>query len=242
LVDNFFSLQDDLVNTQHIVQSLTNISPPGANDSDPNGPASIRDCLNLALDRKKNAATWIKAALASDLTLFPTLNIPNGTTNIVKESSRIHGSKPKGTCIGRKQIFNGEICVAEKDSPPHWVKGHALRAAVDLTNSLHDECRRWFLGFVENYLDEVKSKTISMESDSEEAEMMCQIKRVSDWLDVMVNKKAKSLKIGSEDSSTLVDFELEVYGRVRNKIYAVLLKHVERTAMAFENMNAKAEG
>ena len=233
------------MHTQHIVQSLTNISPPGANDSDPNGPGSIRDCLNLALDRKKNAATWIKAALAADLDLFPVLNIPNGTTNIVKESSRIHGRKPKGTCIDRKKRNNGEICVglaAEKESPPHWVKGHALHAAVDLINSLHDECRRWFLGFVENYLDEVKSKTISMESDSEEAEMMCQIKRVSDWLDGMVNRKAKTLKIGSEDSSTLGNFELEVYGRVRNKIYAVLMKHVERTAMAFENMNAKAEG
>ncbi|KAE8702215.1 Glycosyl hydrolase family protein [Hibiscus syriacus] len=60
------------------------------------------------------------------------------------------------------------------------------------------------------------------------AESMCQIKRLNDWLDTME----------SDGKSTSRGPEFEAYGRVRNKIYEVLLKHVERTAVVLENMNA----
>ncbi|KAF5448266.1 hypothetical protein F2P56_028820 [Juglans regia] len=245
LVDNFFSLQDDLGHTQQIIELYANSNLLRAKDSNPKGPGSIRECLKLALDRKKNATTWIRAALVSDLTLFSATGIPKRTTNVGKKTSITYGSKTKGTCMARKHVNSGEIQVglaAETNSSPQWFKGSALHAAVDLKNSLHDECRRWFLAFVEDYLDEVKEKTISMESDSQVAEMMCQIKRVSDWLDVMVSEKAKSLKMRSKDGAPVEDSELEAFGRVRDKIYMVLLKHVERTCHGLENMNAIAEG
>jgi hypothetical protein len=49
--------------------------------------------------------------------------------------------------------------------------------------------------------------------------MMFMIKRVNDWVD----------NVRRKDGSTLKDSELEACGRVRNKIYEILLKHVERT-------------
>lgn len=232
-VDHFLSLQDDLVFTRHIIQSLASIDPVIAYRGDPTSPGSIRESLKLALDRKKNATAWIKAALASDLTLFSGPNIPKGTKNGVKGSAITQGSNPRGVCLESRHVNTSEIhdgLTAEKDGPPQWSKGRALHPALDLTNSLHNELRRWFLAFAENFLDEVKRKTFSMESDSQVAEMMCQIKRVSEWLDVMVNEKIKTLEVGSENSSPVEDSDLEAYGRLRNKIYVVLLKHVERTA------------
>jgi hypothetical protein len=75
------------------------------------------------------------------------------------------------------------------------------------------------LSNLEEYLDWVSSKTNSRKSDSQVAEMMFMIKRVNDWVD----------NVRRKDGSTLKDSELEACGRVRNKIYEILLKHVERT-------------
>lgn len=230
-VDKFFDLQDDLARTRLIVQSLTNISPLKANEKNPSSPASTGEALVLALDRKKNATSWIKTALAADLITPP--SGPGSVSMEVKhkshKSSKTHGDgKPKGTCIVKiKHKSDAHFGLAiEKENSQDWVKGSALSAAADLENCLHDECRKWFLAAFESYLDEVKSITVSMESDNHVAEMMCQIKKVGDWLDVIVNKD---------------DSELEACVRIKNKIYGVLLKHVERTAMVLEHMNAMIE-
>lgn len=103
--------------------------------------------------------------------------------------------------------------------------------AADLATSLQDECRKLFLSYVEKYLDEVDRKSSSMEPDGKMAGMMYKVKMVSDWLDVIVEKEGGFVNTNSEDS------EAEAYGRVRNKIYGILLNHVERTAIAFERLN-----
>ncbi|KAF5472649.1 hypothetical protein F2P56_009348, partial [Juglans regia] len=82
LVDNFFSLQDDLGHTQPIIELYANNNLLRAKDSNPKGPGSIRECLKLTLDRKKNATTWIRAALVFNLTLFSANGIPKTTTNV----------------------------------------------------------------------------------------------------------------------------------------------------------------
>ncbi|XP_015901609.2 uncharacterized protein LOC107434638 isoform X2 [Ziziphus jujuba] len=247
-VNTFFNLEENLANTRLIVQSLTNISPARANDhNDPNSHASIQKALKLAVDRKRNATVWIKAALASDLTppAAPE-SVPMGAKNSMRKPTiTTCSNKPRGSCIVKKQRNNGDVQVgltAEKDISDDWIKGSCLCAAAELTNCLHEECRRWFLGYAESYLDDVRNKTISTESDSlQVAEMMRQIKKVSDWLDLIVQQDANSPKLGSREVSMLEDSELEACNRVRKKIYGVLLKNVERTAIAWEHMNAMVE-
>ncbi|KAJ7946158.1 DNA double-strand break repair Rad50 ATPase [Quillaja saponaria] len=234
-VDTFFSLQDNLNQTSLIVQSLRCISPLRDNDSDPCSSGSISEALKLASDRKKNAISWVKQALASDLS--PSYSSPSSISmqseETMRKSSTNSGNKPKGMCFVGMQRNNREVQIglATDYSIPDWMKGSTIDAAADLTNTLQEECRKWFLAHVENYLDDVKSKTMS-KSDSEVAEMMRQMKRVNDWLDVMD---------GSQEGSTLENSELEAYGRVRNKIYGFLLKNVERTCMALESVNATVE-
>ncbi|XVF01385.1 hypothetical protein REPUB_Repub04eG0083800 [Reevesia pubescens] len=228
-----------------IVQSLTNISPLRTADSDLNSHGSIREAVKLAVDRKRNATTWVKAAVVSDLIPLSACRTKNvsgeakGEAKSTNKPSQV--SKLKGTYTIRKQRNIGELysgLAAEKDNLPDWEKGSALSATGNLAHSLQDECKTWFLAYIENYLDGFNNGCLSKLPDSQPqvAESMCQIKRLNDWLDIMERNER------SNDNSTLESSEIEAYGRVRNKIYGVLLKHVERTAMVLENMTATAEG
>ncbi|XWS68127.1 hypothetical protein CRYUN_Cryun04dG0063600 [Craigia yunnanensis] len=241
-INKFFELQDYMAQCRAIVQSLTNISPLRTVDSDLNSPGSIREAVKLAVDRKRNATTWVKAAVASDLIpLFAgrAKKVSEEEKNEAKSTNKpSQVTKLKGTYTVTKQRNIGELysgLAAEKENLPDWVKGSILNVAANLAHSLQDECRTWFLAYIENYLDGFNNECLSKVPESQVAESMCQIKRLNDWLDTVEKKE------GSSDKSTLESSKLEAYGRVRNKIYRVLLKHVERTAMVLENMNATAE-
>ncbi|XP_016498097.1 uncharacterized protein LOC107816868 [Nicotiana tabacum] len=243
-VDKFFDLQDDMAQTRLVLQSLTNISPlRTSGEADTN---SVKEALTIAVERKKNASTWIKSAVALDLTpcstaLNPIHNSTMAVTNTSKKtstSSRI-STKPKGSYIIKSNRNSTDeipfLLSSDKDEQPdQWTMGSTTPAATVLASSLQDECRKLFLGYVEKYLDEVERKASSMVLDSQIAGMMYKVKRVNDWLDVIINKEANAPK----DGGNLDDSEIEICHRVRNKIYGILLKHVERTAMAFGSCNS----
>ncbi|KAI4295764.1 hypothetical protein L6164_035775 [Bauhinia variegata] len=229
-VDKFFNLQNDMNQTLLIVQSLKSISSLKENDGDPNSPGSVSEALKLALERKKNATSWVKAALLSDLNPISSSDtISFHATNTTKKPITDFNQKTKGMSLARMQR-NNEMHTgwAAECNSPDWVKGSTIDAAAQLSSTLQDECKKWFLAHVEDYLDEVKSRTLFKSSDIEVAEMMRQIKKVNDWLDMMVGRK---------DGSIFRDSELKAYGRVRDKIYAILLQNVERSAMALEHTN-----
>ncbi|XP_060174405.1 uncharacterized protein LOC132605204 [Lycium barbarum] len=240
-VDKFFDLQDDMAQTRLILQSLTNISPLRTSDEADHSTntGSVKEALTIAVQRKKNSSMWIKSAVALDLSPCSTaLNPIQSTmafTNTVKKSSSTssRSTKPKGSYIIKSHRNSDEIpflLSCDKNEQPEWTRGSTMPTATVLAFSLQDECRKLFLGHVEKYLDEIEIKASSMVLDSQIAGMMYKVKRVNDWLDVIINKEANARKYGSLDDS-----EIEVCQRVRNKIYGILLKHVERTAMAFGN-------
>ncbi|KAF9665937.1 hypothetical protein SADUNF_Sadunf16G0177100 [Salix dunnii] len=225
-VDKFLTLQDDLTNTRLILQSLTSISQLRTADTDPNVPVAVGEALRLALDRKQKATSWIKAAVASDLNPISdhskTKTLFLEATSAEKTSTKsTRGKRMEGLMV-RKQVSSGELYAGlalDMVEQPDWVKRSASPVCAELANSLNDESRTWFLSNLEEYLDWVSSKTNPRQSDSQVAEMMFMIKRVNDWVDI----------VRCKDSSTLKDSELEACGRARNKIYEILLKHVERT-------------
>ncbi|CAK7330139.1 unnamed protein product [Dovyalis caffra] len=225
-VDKFLTLQDDLTDTSLILQSLTGSSQLRTDDADQNVPGAVGEALKLALDRKRKATSWIKAAVASDLNpisdLSKTKTLFLDASGAEKSSTKAIRAKHKGALIVRKQINNDELCIGltpDMDKDRDWVKGSASPICAELANSLHNECRTWFLSNLEDYLDWVSIKINSRQSDSQVAEMMFMVKRVNDWLDI----------VRCRDSSIFEDSALEACGRVRNKIYEILLKHVERT-------------
>ncbi|KAJ8763559.1 hypothetical protein K2173_002442 [Erythroxylum novogranatense] len=229
-VDKFFCLEDDLAQSISIVQSLTSVNPVKIANTDHSGHGSAKDALLLASNRQQNATLWIKAALASDLNplsdCMKTNTAAMEVTSVSKRSGRKGcNAKSNGATVIMKQKNKGESdfsLVPDLDKHVCWVKGSALPVSTELANALHNDCRAWFLTYVEKYLDWVGSKMTSIPSDSQVAEMLYQVKRVNDWLDT---RKGDSSNV--EDSvSDAGSFE-----RVRSKIYRILLKHAERTTM-----------
>ncbi|XAR52922.1 hypothetical protein NMG60_11021257 [Bertholletia excelsa] len=228
-----------------LVQSLTNISPLRTSCTDINSSGSVKEVLDLAVERKKNATSWINSAIALNLCPFsasigPKTEILGSGRAGKKSSPSSRITKPKGACIISKQRNIGEVSVGiafDKDNPLEWARGSTLQEAAELASSLREESRRTFLDNIEKFLDDIESKTCSLVSDSHLTGMMYQIKRVNDWLDV-VKREASSEKNGCKENSVMRDSEMEVCRRLRAKIYEVLLKHVERTAMALASMNA----
>ncbi|CAI9104275.1 OLC1v1002911C2 [Oldenlandia corymbosa var. corymbosa] len=227
-IDKFIDLQDDLGRTKLIMQSLTNISPFTTSETDPSGLHSVKQALDTAVERKKNATSWIKSAVALDLSTSSAdyLN-PSATRvaapNSLRKSSR--SIKPKAPSIIRKQRSIDEIphfLVSDKDNHAEWIKGNGLSAATDLANSLQDECRKLFLDYLEKYLEKFDSNTSSIQSDSEIAGMMFEVKRINDLLVSLVGKEP--------NCNNLDDSEKEAYARAREKICGILLNNVDRTA------------
>lgn len=251
-VDKFFDLQDDLRHTKVIVQSLTSISPIKTSETDTCGTASVKEALKIALERKKDAASWIRTAVALDLSPCSSMISPNPTatpileTHTAKKSSNAlsRPSKPKGASVIKRNKTTDDMSLmltssSDKESHSHteWVQGSSLCAATDLVSSLQDQCRKLFLGYVEKYLEEVERKISSVESEAQLAGIMSKVKRVSECLDVFIGKEPNSTGHQWCTNNNMDDPEKEAYGRVRNKIYEILLKHVERTVMAIESIH-----
>lgn len=237
VIDKYFELQDGLSRTRLLLQSLTNISPLRTSDSDISSSGSIKEILNLAVERKKRATSCIKLAISSDLSPCPcSLGQTKNANTITKRDRKAsslanqNNDTPKISCMVKKERTNHEIkggVGSNRAQSSDWMKGSSFQEAADLANVLQDESQRSFLSYVEKFLDEAERRILVTHSDVKIASMMCQIKRVNDWLDVA----------SKESCWVLDDSEVEACGRVRSKIYTVLLKHVERTAMALENMN-----
>ncbi|KAF8013719.1 hypothetical protein BT93_I1552 [Corymbia citriodora subsp. variegata] len=230
-VDKFFKLQDDMAHSRLVIQSLTNATPTRAAEIEPNSANSTREALKIALDGKRNASLWIKAALASDLVPLSTTT-RSGLASIEATKAFRRSCVESADSVQTRKHKNCEV----------MSKGSPSSATADLANSLQDEFRTLFLAYVERYLDGLESQfSIESISNSQTIHVMLQIKRVSDWLDIMAKKEASYAKIGRRGNSDLEDPEFEIYSRVRNKIYRTLLMHIEKTALAWERTNSAAE-
>lgn len=238
----FLDLQDDMAQTRLIMKSLTNISPTRTEETDSSSTSADNAALEITMQRKKNATSWIKSAVALDLSPYSTALNPipktRSVTNTLKNSSTLsHSTKPKSANIIKTDHnrntddISDLVLTSNIDPQPEWTRASTIDAATHLASSLQDECRKMFLGYIEKYINELERKMSLMVSDNQVAAMMYKIKRVNDWLDLIINKEVN----GSKESSNLDESESEACHRVRNKIYGILLKHVERTAMAFES-------
>ncbi|KAJ4824986.1 hypothetical protein Tsubulata_014360 [Turnera subulata] len=228
-VENFFRLQDDLAQSRIIFHALTSSLQRKAADTDTTNGHPVREALRLAVDRKQNAETWIKAAMVCDLNSVPT-HVQTRKTSAAasigdkRVNKTSHASELEGELMVKNQKQDNELhggLAGDVDHQQRWVKGIALPTSKKLENFLQEECRTWFLTYVEDYLDWVGSEIITTESDSQANELMYQIKRVSDWLEHMMGK----------DISTVEEPDATACMKLKNKIYGILLKHIERTAL-----------
>ncbi|KAL5706824.1 hypothetical protein ACHQM5_024942 [Ranunculus cassubicifolius] len=219
----------NLLNLYENISLARMVFIPLRTDSNSINPGTTKEALKLISERKKCATSWIRAAVASDLSIFPD---PVKTITAYGD--------PVGTPnkSGLPTLFSGQKLATVTEFPADCVKGSSIDACVRLDTALQGECRKSFLTCVEEFLDGIMNKTVPTESDSQLAGVMCQIKRVNDWLDVIMRRENNSPEIGGDDESVSEDEDNETCQRLRNKLYMVLLKNVERSAMALENMSS----
>lgn len=162
----------------------------------------------IASERKSCATLWIKTAMESGLAMS------NAT-----EDSPVVSSNPYTSSFKAK---NNAVS-----------KGSSLLVA---SNSLQCEFNRLFLRYLERLLDSVSGSG----SDSCEAEvvaLLCQLKRVDDWLNDITSKDLSWPRDRGRDNRSTESEEAEACQRVRRKIYGILLRRVESAAIGMESMS-----
>lgn len=209
-IGEFLSFQDELSKSKLIIQSLPTEKPEHCKSN----------TVKTGNERREKATQWIKTALATDL-----------------KPVSLSASKPtqspgkKGLTLIAQEIDNNEDNTSVRDSGSGERKERLSRASSELRNWLKEEGRSWYLSRVEKYLDEISNGTKWREMNSQQVgETMYQIKRVSDWLDAII-KSDKEEEDEEVVMMMMTESETEACGRVRNKIYRILLKHVETTSL-----------
>lgn len=243
------TLQASLNNARLVADSLSKTIPIGSSPDHEESPSE--EALKITSDRRKQAASWVHAALASNLSSFSVFrkestlgpapaqsqkHVSGNQSMVVLENSVKNAStktqaKPRQT-VGAKLAVPGTprrqgdgLTATQKPKPPppmEWIRGNGLEEAVDMAEMLRMESQDWFLGFVERFLD-ADVDTSALSDNGQIAGMLTQLKSVNDWLD----------EIGSsKDEADTPHISAETIDRLRKKIYEYLLTHVESAAAA----------
>lgn len=205
-IDRFFTIYNDVVRSTAIAESVASShSSDTPNDNIPLEPSNL----------------WVEAALATDLQILSLL-----TSQDHEPPSTLQKS------LSKRQTHNapGKNHLKASSSPPSnpslgvWTRGHGMKETVEVAMKLMSEMQAWFLRFVEESLEAGfrvfgecatdGGKSISLDGSSI-AVVLSQLKRVNNWLDLVVSK-------GDELLTEKVE-------RLKRKIYGFVIQHVGTT-------------
>ncbi|XP_010688138.2 uncharacterized protein LOC104902146 [Beta vulgaris subsp. vulgaris] len=213
-IDRFLSIYDNASRSATIVESVSSTHCSETPDT------------VISTEQSKSASAWVEAALSTDLAIVSLLTGQNSETlppSLPKSSS-------KRQSIG-KSTKNHSKTSTLLESPPkgRWTRGHGIRETIELATTLKSEMESWFLKFVEESLDagfrvfsecvNNGSKKLPLECGSIAA-ILSQLKRINDWLDLVVKKRDEVLT--------------EKIDKLKRKIYGFVIQHVGTT---FDNSN-----
>ncbi|KAF8116165.1 hypothetical protein N665_0020s0026 [Sinapis alba] len=253
VVEQFLKLHSGLKNVQITTESLSRLI--SSTSSPENEENKSEEAVKAASEKQKLAASWVQAALVTNLSAFsvysskPTKSAASKSKPVIILESPGNNStgKPRGNVqtrptIGSKLVAQGMIrkhrensssqkantvaAAAGSESPPlNWVKGNGLNEATDLAEKLQTVSQDWFLGFVERFLDADVVET-SSSNLSDNGQIAGMLSQLKSVNDWLD-------EIGSkEDEEGLQEVSKETIDRLRKKIYEYLLTHVESAAAA----------
>lgn len=242
-VEQFLTFLSSLKSCHQIVSSLSKTTTTGSSSDGEKIPSD--EVLKVTSERRKQAASWVDAALITSLSSFSLFSkqgisstVPTSTSspspknipanepilvleNSSKSTSTKTQSKPRQT-ISSKIIGQKPKVPPPLPSQVELIRGVGLYEAIDLAEMLQMESQDWFLEFLERFLD-AKVDVSTLSDNGEIANMLTQLKSVNDWLDGIATAK-------DEEENTHIS--PETIERIRKKIYEYLLTHVESAAAA----------
>ncbi|KAK9281463.1 hypothetical protein L1049_004366 [Liquidambar formosana] len=210
--------------------------------------AALVKCLGMFADLRSSASLEnLHLSLSKFFTLHKLIEQPNVT--IPSKDRSLHHStnlsppdkdksnRKTSLVHGRSALKSPKPAVLELSGTEkvEWAKGDGAKESKELREILLNETQSWFLKFLEGALDagfhvgtqEKKGKEgvgRRMEPDNHLAVMLSQLKHANEWLD----KLRSSLSSENEGLVETVD-------RLKQKLYACLLVHVDSAASALEN-------
>ncbi|CAA7405306.1 unnamed protein product [Spirodela intermedia] len=261
-VEHFLSLYAGLTQAGLVADSLLKTLPLEDGREEPVEPPFSEELLKAAADSQKHATSWVRAALATDLSGFTVFRRSSANCTagaggaasaaplvILDGSSKMpaSGGPPVKTRLPRLPIAGGgsttmlrgkpkasAAAALVNSPPPEWDRGEGLEEVAELARSLRVESRDWFLGFVDRFLNgEVDPADLS--DKARVASMLSQLKRVNDWLEEVGRPMAVGEEVGSAGGGSSTEGSQvppEMIDRLRKKIYDYLLTHVESAAVA----------
>ncbi|OWM66943.1 hypothetical protein CDL15_Pgr008112 [Punica granatum] len=263
-VEQFLTLYSSLSNIHSIADSLAKtIASNNPSQSPEENPLS-EEALKALSVRRKRAASWVQAALATNLSPFnvftrePLSNqklAPGNQPVLVLESASSKTdpaktqSKARPSAVGPKVVTgsrrtggdvtgNGQKAGQTQPPLPEWVKGSSAEDSMDLAGKLRLESRDWFLGFVERFLDAESDMSV-LSDNGQIAGMLSQLKSLNDWLDEIGSSKGgedeEEEEEEEEEDSASPRVSPETVDRLRKKIYEYLLTNVESAAAVLGN-------
>lgn len=250
-VEQFLTLHAILNNAHLLVQSLSKTVTFDLSPGHEENPSE--EALKVTSDQRKQAASWVHAALATNLSSFTAYSKQNSLTPssiAVPTTNRLHGNQsvlvlenssknaPTKAQVKPRQIVGSKIVTP--GTPRRQVDGPTVNQKARAPPPLE-----WVRG---DGLDEAVEMAEMLKMESQDwffefvekfldadvdlstlsdngqlAGMLTQLKSVNDWLDGIASAK---------DEGETPHFSPETIDRIRKKIYEYLLTHVESAAAA----------
>ena len=242
-MEQFLTFHSSLKSCHQVVSSLYKATTTGSSSDGEKVPSD--EALKVTSERRKQAASWVDAALMTSLSSFSlytkqslsstvpiSTSSPNQKTVLANEPILVLENSSKSTSTKTqakpRQTVSSKITGQKPKVPPplppqvEWVRGDGLYEGVDLAEMLQMESQDWFLEFLERFLD-AKVDVSTLSDNGQIANMLTQLKSVNDWLDGIATTK-------DEEENTHIS--PDTIERIRKKIYEYLLTHVESAAAA----------
>ncbi|KAF7101320.1 hypothetical protein CFC21_102688 [Triticum aestivum] len=272
-VEQFLALHSAMSRATVVADSLAKAAAATSTVTSPDqstaGEAASIDeeSLAVAAERRRRAASWVGAGLATDLSAFSLYNLrpaPANTSSplavvLVDESvkpaattkasppakSRLSPAKGKG-----RPVHVVAAAAAMAAPPPEWERGGGAEERGELARRLDEEARRWFLEFVERFLEADVAAAAPWDRDRA-ARMLPQLKRVNDWLSEIGKPPpveppphdAGDEEVGAAAPATAYNGVPEqTIERLRKKIYEYLLTNVDSAAAVLGETSPAANG
>ncbi|PKU78102.1 uncharacterized protein LOC110104559 [Dendrobium catenatum] len=198
-INTFLSIYDDVMKETSIVASLV----------------ASRTCNfpvdSLSINRAKSTSIWVEAALTTDLGVLNLINYTIDSHTKQKDSEKIAipcGDYPKSNISKRISVgtnAKSQTKVSATCSATNfWTRGQDVVQTLNLAEALQNEMQIWFLKFVEGAISvgffifgehKKGNEEGFLNDNSRVAAVVFHLKRVSDWIDVVLSKSEDEILV-----------------------------------------------
>lgn len=258
-IEQFLTLQSNLITARTVADSLSKTIPFGSSpDTEGNKPSEEE--VRIVSERRKQATSWVHAALATNLSTFsvytkdisstsnqqqsvikPVVVLKSSDQNATTQTS-VHQDKARPSISSRtatpgasRRLSNGLTSTQKPIAPPPPPPpiDWSYGNGLDSTIDLTEMLQTECQEWFLKFLEKFMDadiNTSALSNNGQIAGMLTQLKSVNTWLDTISSQDNDAISEASTISNS--NIPANTIDRLRKKIYEYLLTHVESAAAA----------